>query len=272
MRLGVAISLVLAASAVPLPASANGGGVAGYSGKPTTTSPEGQSCNQCHSGGAAPQVSLTGPATLTAGQSAEYALVVSTGQARAAGAVAGSDGALLAPSVGGGLRDSFGEMVQDGSRAVAGGQATFRFRVTAPTSGTTLKLWGVGLAANGSGAGGDRAAHVTREITVTGGSTEPDPGSSGGAPSDDEPDGGATGEASSGSPSSSADPADDDVDETSDDGEGESATARSKRRRRISPDPSAACASSPARGASSTVLGASSAVALGFLARRRRRS
>ena len=72
---------------------------------------------------------------------------------------------------GGGFRDSFGEMVQDGSKP--GGQTTFTFRVQAPLVGNTLRLWGVGLAANGSGEGGDRAAHVTRDIAVTGGGTAP---------------------------------------------------------------------------------------------------
>ncbi|MBX3199685.1 MAG: hypothetical protein KF850_19430 [Labilithrix sp.] len=275
MRFGTVLTFTLAASIVPLSASANGAGVAGYTGKPTTVSPEGQSCNQCHGGGSAPQVSISGPATLTAGQSAEYALVVTTGQTRASGAVAGTDGAVLAPSAGGGLRDSFGEMVQDGSRAASGGEATFRFRVTAPTSGTTLTLWGVGLASNGSGTGGDRAAHVTREIAVAGGSTDPAPGSpSGGAPPDAGAGGAAGGEESAGSSSSTADPGDDvggDDEDEPDDGAGPSSTAAARRRRAASPEPSVACASSPSRVSSSMVFGATSAVALGLLARRRRR-
>jgi hypothetical protein len=181
MRIGLVLSFVAATSLLSLAASANGGGVAGYTGKPTSFSPQGESCNQCHNGGIAPQVSITGPATLAAGQVGDYTLVVSTGQPRAAGAVAATDGVALTPSAGGGFRDSFGEMVQDGSKAPSGGQATFTFRVKAPLTGNTLRLWGVGLAANGSGAGGDRATHVTRDITVTGGA--PPPQSDGGAPS-----------------------------------------------------------------------------------------
>ncbi|MBX3203415.1 MAG: hypothetical protein KF764_00040 [Labilithrix sp.] len=281
MRLGIAFAFALTTSLLTLTASANGGGVAGYTGKPTATSPQGQSCNQCHNGGATPQVSITGPASLAAGQSAEYSLVVATGQARAAGAIAGSDGAVLAPLAGGGLRDSFGEMVQDGSRAVAGGQAAFRFRVTAPMTGTTLKLWAVGLAANGNGTGGDRAAHATRDITVTGGggsTPPPDPGSSsssGGAPPDDEADGGAPDPSNptSGTKSSSGNPAGDSDDEAEDDVDDTSTgSTRSRRRRMASADQGVACGMAPAGGSSLTVLGVAAAVALGLVARRRRSS
>lgn len=156
------------------PASANGGGVAGYTGKPNAAAPSGESCNKCHSGGAAPQVSITGPSSLAAGQSAEYTLTVRTAQARAAAGVAASEGAVLTPVAG--LRESFGELVQSSSVAAAGGQATFRFRVTAPASGAKVDLWAVGLACNGSGTGGDRAAHATTTIAGGGGSS-----SSGGA-------------------------------------------------------------------------------------------
>lgn len=170
----------LLTSLATIPALANAGGLPGYSGKPNPAAPAGESCNQCHFGGTAPTVSLTGPATLAAGQVASYSLVVQTGQSRAAGAIASTDGVVLTPLTN--VRDSFGEMVPNGGVNVAGGSATFTFKVTAPLSGTALRLWAVGLAANGSGAGGDKAAHLIKDVAVTGGTIPPDAGggSSGG--------------------------------------------------------------------------------------------
>src|SRR3954447_6021115 len=55
-------------------AFANASGAIGYSGAPGTGS-----CNDCHSGGAAPSVSLTGPDTLAAGQSGTYTFTVTGG-------------------------------------------------------------------------------------------------------------------------------------------------------------------------------------------------
>ena len=76
-----------------LAASANGGGVAGYSGKPNLVrARKARAATSATDGGTAPQVSITGPATLAAGQTGDYTLVVSTGQSRAAGGVAASDG------------------------------------------------------------------------------------------------------------------------------------------------------------------------------------
>ena len=225
-------------------AFANPGGVAGYTGKPTTTAPQGQSCNACHTGGAAPQVSITGPASLKAGESAEYAVVVATGAARASGAVAATSGVMLAPIQGGGLRDSFGELVQDGSRSPSGGQAQFRFRLTAPLSGTSVRLWAVGMGSNGSGTGGDGSAQITKDIAVTGGSStgNADAGSS------------ASKGGSSGSSGSSGD---DDAEDSDDDSPSGSAA---KRRMSTTP-PASACALG-----SGSHLGGSSGLALGMLA------
>lgn len=179
LRIAVSLAVFLTAGS----AYANNGGLPGYSGKPTATTPAGESCNQCHTGGAAPTVIINGPATLAAGQSAEYTLVVTTGLVRAGAGIAGSDGVVLTPVAGGGLRDSFGEMVQDAPLTVSGGSATFRFTVKAPATGTTLKLWGVGLAANNATAqNGDRATHATRDVTITGGGVAP--GTDGGVKTD----------------------------------------------------------------------------------------
>ena len=181
MRWYLAGAASLAASLIATAALANESGLAGYSGKPNLANPAGESCNQCHSGAGAPQVTLNGPASLTAGQTADYSLVVKTGLSHAAGAIAATDGIVLTPVTG--LRDSFGEMVPNGGVVTSGGQATFSFKVTAPLSGTTLRLWAVGLADNGNGnVSGDKASHVIRDVAVTGGTMpKPDAGGSSGS-------------------------------------------------------------------------------------------
>ena len=281
LRSLVAITASLVASLFCVTARANQSGLAGYSGKPNVSAPAGESCNQCHSGGTAPQITIAGPSTLAAGQTGDYALVVQTAQSRAAGAVAATDGIVLTPVAG--VRDSFGEMVPNGGVTVAGGQATFRFRVTAPLTGSTLRLWGVGLAANGNNApSGDRAAHMTRDITVTGGlAPTPDAGGSSGgdastAPSSDGGDAGSTGPGTGpGSPSRSSGPT------------GTSATASGGDDGTENPAPTGSgkneseadagsCSSSPASrihrtgGARGTLLACGGMIALMASARRRR--
>ena len=186
---GTTLAVVLAFASN---ASANSGGVAGYTGKPTTVHPAGQLCQDCHGGGEKPMVALMGPATLTAGQVAQYSLVVTTTLPKAAGAIAATDGVVLAAVSN--LQFSFDEMVQvPGGVATAAGKATFTFTVKAPTSGTAIKLWASGLGANGKdGAKGDNAAQATMNIAITGGSTATDAGVDSGSSGTD-PDGGSSG-------------------------------------------------------------------------------
>jgi hypothetical protein len=183
-------------------AGANTGGLAGYTGKPNAIAPAGESCNQCHTGGTAPQITINGPASLNAGAEGDYTLVVQTNLARAAGGVAANDGVVLTPGTG--FRDSFGEMVQDVPLGVTGGQATFRFKVRAPTTSGSIMLWGVGLAAgNPTSNGGDRAAHATRSIAIVGGTApKPDAGTGPGTPPGS--DGGAPGSATDGGSASTS--------------------------------------------------------------------
>lgn len=146
-------------------ASAYGDGASGYTGKQ-----EGRSCNSCHSGGTAPAVTITGPDSLAPGATGDYTLVISTTQAKGAGGVAASDGTLAA---GTGLHDEGGELTHDKAISASGGKASFSFKVTAPESGSTLRLFAVGLASNGSGKSGDKATQITKDITITGGDTTP---------------------------------------------------------------------------------------------------
>jgi hypothetical protein len=155
-------------SALIIAVLSNSGGVSGYSGGP----PNHQTCNDCHSGGAAPTVTLTGPTTLTAGQTANYTLTVSGG----AGARAGMDvmvdesQAKLNP-MGANMGLDFGEVHQTSPASFSGGSATFAFSLTAPPFAATLTLYGAGNSVNGDGStGGDRASTTTLAVTVTGGS------------------------------------------------------------------------------------------------------
>src|SRR5262249_37414165 len=67
------IGLALALVAIAPAASARKNGIAGESGQGAAT------CNDCHSGGAAPKVQLTGPATLDAGATGTYRLLITGG-------------------------------------------------------------------------------------------------------------------------------------------------------------------------------------------------
>jgi hypothetical protein len=203
------VGTTLAVSTVSVASFANASGLAGYSGKPNLAAPAGESCNKCHAGGAAPTVSLTGPASLAAGTTGTYSLVVKTTASRAAGGIAATDGIVLTPVSN--LRDSFGEMVPNGGVAASGGQATFTFEVRAPLTGTALQLWAVGLAENGNGGtSGDKAAHTTLNVTVTGGAPPAlDAGGSGtdastGSPSDGGTSGGTFGTSGTGGASGSS--------------------------------------------------------------------
>src|SRR5471032_3059497 len=60
-------------------AVAHDNGISGYSSK------QGVICNQCHGGGTAPTVALTGPSTLTPGESAQYTFTITGGAAARGG-------------------------------------------------------------------------------------------------------------------------------------------------------------------------------------------
>jgi MYXO-CTERM domain-containing protein len=285
LSIGV-VSVVTLASAT---AAANSSGVAGYTGKPNAAAPQGESCStNCHTGGTQPTVTINGPSSLAAGQSAEYTLVVSTNAARVGAGVAATDGAVLANVTG--LRDSFGELVQNAPVAPSGGQATFRFTVKAPMTGTAIKLWAVGLAANNNGGtSGDAARQTTKDITITGGTPPPPDGSSssggGGSSSGGSSSGSTSSSSSSGgggdpdagiqggtSTSSSGSTGDDDDElgaDPDDDDEGTTGTGkRSTSRKSSSNTGASSCATSPSAGTSSAFVLVGLAIAA--LAGRRR--
>jgi hypothetical protein len=139
-----------------------GAGVFGYSGKPPA-----QSCNDCHSGGTAPAVTLSGPTSLPAGGSGTYALDIVTGAStsRVGFDVATSDGTI-------------GKVVQTNESWINSGELSHtktwpkgdmvrvQFTLTAPMSGP-VTLYATGLSSDGvDDTGGDTAASTTWNVDV----------------------------------------------------------------------------------------------------------
>jgi len=72
-----AVVTVLFVALAPARAWGWGAGISGFSGR------NGATCSECHFGGTAPMVTLSGPASLLAGQTATYTLDVITGASTA---------------------------------------------------------------------------------------------------------------------------------------------------------------------------------------------
>lgn len=163
MRLAILVFLVA------FPASANQLGVVGYSGKGAET------CNNCHTGGSSPTVTITGPTTLQAGQTGTYQVSVSGGAgARAGMNVAVDVAAAQLLAVAGESVAFSNEVHHSAPKAFSGGRATFSFRLLAPNFAGPVRLYAAGNSCNGNGsASGDRAGFATLQLTVTGGSTAP---------------------------------------------------------------------------------------------------
>ncbi|MCE9670673.1 hypothetical protein LY474_22970 [Myxococcus stipitatus] len=148
-------------------ALASAAGQIGYSNK------SGQTCmaSGCHSGGSStPTVSIEGPATLEAGKTGNYTLVIKGGPGVRAGfnvAVDGNGGSL---SAGAGSKKLNGELTHTMPKDFSGGEARFDFSLVAPSSGGSITLFGAGNSVNGNGAeSGDAAAAAKLVVNVTGG-------------------------------------------------------------------------------------------------------
>ena len=153
-----ALSLTTAASAFT-------GGDPGASGKTA-----GNTCGNasCHTGGPTPTVKIDGPATLAAGATGQYTFTVTTSLTKTGMGVAGSDGVTF--TAGTGDQISSGEVAQSSPQAVTSGATTYTFSVVAPTTGSSMTLYGCGVGANGDGnSTGDGAATTTLAVTLTGG-------------------------------------------------------------------------------------------------------
>ncbi len=136
------IVLAVAAFFAGSPASANKGGIYGYSGNPATNA--GLSCDQCHSGGVAPAVSLSGPTQVDGGETETYTLTISGGQQSGCGLDVGASlGSLLA--VDADTREWNDDITHDLPRAVLpDGTCTFTFEWTAPLATGQATIYAAG--------------------------------------------------------------------------------------------------------------------------------
>lgn len=139
----------------------------------------GSSCTQCHAGGTEPTVTLTGPETLTPGETGSYVLTVLSadvaaqslaGMAAAVGNAQGIEiGAFLNLESDLKVRTDQTAITHSGAKAVAAdGTATFSFEYTAPSLVGTYTMYYVGNSVNGNGnPGGDAAMAGTLDIMVS---------------------------------------------------------------------------------------------------------
>ncbi len=164
--LGLALPVVAAAVVLGFTgvALASGNGIAGYSGNPTING--GATCASCHSGGAVPAVSISGPTSVDVGSTNTYTITVSGGQQVGGGfGVSADRGTLVATSAD--TRLLSGEVVQSNTKAVNGaGSVSWSFNWTAPASPGAATLYGAGNSVDGAGTGGDGVATTSVGITV----------------------------------------------------------------------------------------------------------
>jgi MYXO-CTERM domain-containing protein len=146
------------------------GAAAGFvAGAPGNSGSGAATCNDCHSGGVAPTVSITGADALAPGETGTYVIVVSSaspGFDKFAGIdVAASAGTLAAHPSQNTDKLAAGEVVQD---KLAGPFATlqFQFDLTAPSSPGTVTLFGDGLSCDGNGGADGDAAATTRKMVL----------------------------------------------------------------------------------------------------------
>lgn len=170
----VSAAVLLATAFIASESAANPQIGPGYTGKQG-----GSTCNDCHSGGTAPSITVNGPATLAAGAKGDYSAVVSGGGNVKTFAVAATNGVKL--TAGTNMSPTFDELYSTSN--YNGGSVTFNFSVTAPATSGDITIYYVALASNGSaGKAGDRAANSTKAVSITGGSTpQPDSGTSTGS-------------------------------------------------------------------------------------------
>ena len=160
------------------PALAFSSGITARSGNPATNG--GLFCNSCHAGGAAPEVTLTGPSLVATGSTHDLVLAIRGGQEVAGGLDVSATGGTLFP-IDPGTRLQNGEITHLSPRNVdAQGTVSFTVRWTAPSTPGTVTLYAAGNSVNRNfGPSGDLAATTTQVINVA--DTVPAPGEAAGA-------------------------------------------------------------------------------------------
>jgi hypothetical protein len=164
-------------------------GITGYSGKPYNGVSETCTTN-CHAAGAnPPTVTITAPATVPAGSTSLVTVVVAGNRMRTSMNAAFTDGTKTTK---GSNTDTPLPSQEPTEIATVvpppgGKSATYKFSFIAPNVAGPIKLYVSGMAANGSGAGGDAVTSTSQTITVT--------AADGGSPADAGTDSGSAGNA-----------------------------------------------------------------------------
>ena len=129
-------------------ASARPNGINGYSGNPATNG--GAICSNCHFGGIAPTVSLSGPNTVDAGSTHTYTLTITGGQEIAGGLDVSVINGLL-NAIDPGTQILSGEITHTEPRPAANNAVSWTFEWTAPAVAGTVTMYGAGNSINGNG-------------------------------------------------------------------------------------------------------------------------
>ncbi|MFV1998173.1 MAG: choice-of-anchor V domain-containing protein [Acidiferrobacterales bacterium] len=123
------------------------GGISGYSGNPATNA--GNTCSACHSGGTAPTVNLTGPATVQPGTINTFTFTISGGQQNSGGLDISADGGTLINTLAS-TRLQNGEIIHNQRATVAGdGTVSWNFDWQAPAISGSYTIYSAGLSTNG---------------------------------------------------------------------------------------------------------------------------
>jgi MYXO-CTERM domain-containing protein len=164
-------------------ALASPGGIIGRSGRTASASCAGSGCHSAPANTPRPTVMLTGPTTLNAGETGQYALVITGGPAVVGGMNVAVDSAQASLQPGTGLRKQSAEITHMSPKTFSNNEVRFDFSMIAPASGGTVRIYGAGNSANGAeGSSGDVSATATLDVTIQGstggtdGGTQPDGG------------------------------------------------------------------------------------------------
>lgn len=152
------------------PAQASYGGRISFSGNPQTNG--GSTCTACHTAGATlPTVSISGPATVNAGQTYTYTVNITGGPAQTAGFnVSTSDHVGELTPIDSDVQRIVNELTHTQPQVFAGGSASFTYSWTAPTSNQLVTMYAAGNSSNGqSDLAGDGINTTTLSITVQNG-------------------------------------------------------------------------------------------------------
>ena len=135
-------------------------GDTGYSGL------SGRNCGACHSGGTVPTVTISGPASATAGSVNSYTFKITGGPLAAGACDIAASGGSLGAATGDTLKNS---EISGGPTAPSTGAVSFPFTWTAPATAGTYTLYGCGLSTNGNGGtSGDGVSAIQFTVTVAG--------------------------------------------------------------------------------------------------------